>query len=67
MHDAAYWRLGQGAFQVIDASRGQVRLSCEVCGAHVVHEKDKLGPHAVCPVCGDFREIVQRRPALSYA
>ena len=55
--------LAQGKLSIIDSAGGEVRLSCDVCGSHVVCDRAIVGQPALCPVCGELRET-ERRPSL---
>ena len=53
--------MGRGKLQIIGSSRDKVRLSCDVCGSHVLYGESMIGRFAMCPVCGEYREVQERR------
>jgi hypothetical protein len=53
--------MGAGNLQIIGESRDKLRLSCEVCGSHVLQDRSTIGQSVMCPVCGEYRRIPERR------
>jgi succinyl-CoA synthetase alpha subunit len=50
-----------GGLRIIGNSQSTMRLSCEVCGAHAVHDRGQVGELAMCGTCGTYRRVLERR------
>lgn len=47
--------------RIIAGSQADVRLVCDVCGAHRVLKKRMLAPVVVCTTCAASRALLDRR------